>query len=72
MTNTAKLRDMINKRGLKLSYIANRLGLSAYGFSRKLNNLSEFTASEIDKVCEVLSITDLEERFAIFFAKEVD
>ncbi len=72
MTDTERLNKMIKLSGYKLAYIANYLGLSTYGFSRKRNNLSEFTPTEIDKLCELLNITSLEDRFAIFFAKVVD
>lgn len=72
MTDTIRLNGIINARGLKYSYIANYLGLSPYGFARKRNNLSDFTATEIDKLCELLHIDDVEDRFAIFFAQQVD
>lgn len=69
MTDTARLNDLIQKSGFKLSFIANRLGLSAYGFARKRDNLSEFTQSEINDLCDLLHIDSIEDRFAIFFAK---
>lgn len=72
MTNTAMLNQKIADSGLKQSYIANRLGLSSYGFARKRDNISEFTQSEIDILCEILKIDSIEERFAIFFSKTVD
>lgn len=72
MTDTARLNDIIQRSGYKLSYIANRLDLSSYGFARKRDNLNEFTASEIDILCELLGISSIEDRFAIFFAKKVD
>lgn len=68
MVDTAMLRKIIKESGLKLFYIAERLDISAYSFTRKIENRSEFTASEIDKLCDVLNITDVNERFAIFFA----
>lgn len=72
MTDTIRLNGIINERGLKYSFIAKHLGLSPYGFARKRNNLSDFTASEIDKLCELLHIDNVEDRFAIFFAQQVD
>lgn len=72
VTDTIMLNEAINACGLKKSFIAKRLNLSTYGLSRKINNLSEFTASEIDSFCELLGISSLEKRFAIFFAKRVD
>ena len=72
MTDSTRLNELIKESGYKLYFIANYLGLSVYGFSRKKNNLSEFTPSEIDKLCDLLHIDSLEDRFAIFFAKVVD
>lgn len=72
MTDSNRLDEIITASGLKLSFIADQLGLSPYGFARKRKNLSEFTQSEIDKLCELLHIDSIEERFAIFFAQKVD
>ena len=72
MTDTARLNQLISESGLKLSYIASRLGLSTYGFARKRDNISEFTQSEIEALCEILGIEKVEDRFAIFFMKKVD
>lgn len=72
MTNTELLEDKIAKSGLKKSYIAKSIGLSPYGLTLKINNANEFKASEIEKLCILLRIDDLEERSAIFFASKVD
>ena len=72
MTDTKVLCERIKDSGLKQSYIAKKLHLSSYGFARKRDNLSQFNAAEIDALCNILGIDTLEERFAIFFAKEVD
>ena len=72
MTNTALLEEKIAKSGLKKSYIAKAIGLSGYGLALKIQNVHEFKASEIEKMCILLGIDDLEERCAIFFASKVD
>lgn len=72
MTDTKRLQRIIDDSGLKQVYIANCLGLTSYGFARKRDNLSSFTAPEIDTLCKVLKIESLEDRFAIFFAEDVD
>lgn len=72
MTNTALLEKRIVKSGLKKSYIAKAIGLSPYGLMLKIRNINEFKASEIEKLCILLGIDDLEERCAIFFASEGD
>ena len=72
MTDTALLRERIKNSGLKLNFIAERMGLSRFGLAKKINNDTQFYAGEIDKMCEILGITSVDECMAIFFAKEVD
>ena len=72
MTNTDLLEEKIAQSGLKKSYIAKSMGLSPYGLTLKIQNANEFKASEIEKMCILLGIDDLEERCAIFFASRVD
>ena len=50
MTNTAMLKKIIDESGFKQSFIAKHLGLSSYGFARNRDNVSEFTAKEIDSL----------------------
>lgn len=67
MTNTILLRKMIDKSGYKLRFIASKLGITYQGFLRKINNETEFKASEIQGLKELLNLTD-KERDEIFFA----
>lgn len=67
MTNTALLEDYIERSGYKKSYIANKIKKSPYALALKINNKSEFKASEIDILCDLLGI-DTKDRMAIFFA----
>lgn len=71
MTDTYKLYYKIKKSGFKMFHLAEQLGLSRQGFANKLNGESEFYASEIGKLSELLSLTP-EERDEIFFKKEDD
>lgn len=68
MTNTEKLKKIIESKGYKLKYVAEYLGLSAYGFNKKLNNQNEFKTSEISALCNLLEIDSLTEKEEIFFA----
>lgn len=72
MTNTTLLKELIAKKGLKLKYVADYLGLSAYGLSKKINNEQEFKVSEVNALCELLDIKDLELKEKIFFVKKDD
>ena len=69
MTNTELLEQKISDSGKKKGFLAVKVGLSRAGFRNCMTNKAEFTASQIDILCEELSITSLKERFAIFFAK---
>lgn len=68
MTNKELLFQKIKDKGMKRSFVAERLGLSYPGFLNKVNDKTEFTSSEIQTLCITLSITDLEEKEKIFFA----
>lgn len=67
MTNTALLEKKIALSGLKKGFLAMKLGLSKAGFRNCCTNKAEFKATHIDILCELLNITDLEERQRIFF-----
>lgn len=65
------LEEAILKSGLKKSYIAEQLDLSAYGLSRKINGDSEFKASEIYILSGILNL-NAKERDEIFFNHYVE
>ena len=68
MTNTDLLMQKIKGSGKKMSYLAEKVGLSYAGFRNCVTNKSEFRATHIDILCKELSI-DLKEMKTIFFAK---
>jgi len=68
MTNTALLEEYITKSGKKKKYLAEKVGLSLAGFRNCCINKAEFTASQIQILCEELNIRTLKERQAVFFA----
>lgn len=71
MTNTSLLRKKIDESGYKLRFIAKQLGITYQGFLKKINNETEFKASEIQSLKELLNLTD-EERDMIFFTLNVE
>ena len=71
MTNTSMLEEYIKESGYKKAYVIKTLGISRYGFALKCNNKTEFKASEIEALCNLLKI-GAKDRAAIFFAKQVD
>ena len=72
VTNSEELNKLIKKSGLKRGYIADVVGISYYSLNKKINNESPFKAGEIQIMCELLGITDLEEKERIFFAEDVE
>lgn len=68
MTDTTALKELIRKKGLKMKYVAEYLGLSAYGFQLKVENKQEFKTSEVSALCDLLQIDSLREKEKIFFA----
>lgn len=71
MTDRELLQDTITQSGLKKQYIAEQLGLSRQGLRLKLNGEHEFLETEMQKLCELLSLNK-QQRDRIFFAKKVD
>lgn len=71
MTNTSLLRKKLDESGYKLRFIAKQLGITYQGFLKKINNETEFKASEIQSLKEILNLTD-EERDMIFFTLKVE
>lgn len=71
MTNTALLRSKIDESGYKLRFIAKQIGITYAGFLKKINNESEFKASEIQTLCDLLKI-NIQEKERIFFTVNVD
>lgn len=71
MTNTYALRKEIENAGFKYKYLAEQLGLSPYGLQKKIDNKTEFKASEIEKLSNILSLS-IDKRMSIFFAAGSD
>ena len=71
MVDYKKLNDKVKNSGLKKNYIAKKLGLTPYGLAKKLSGETEFKASEMAGISDVLKLTG-EMREEIFFAQLCD
>lgn len=71
MTDTTLLEDKIRNSGKKISYLAEKCGLSYAGFRNCVTNKAEWKASHIKVLCKELKISTLKEKEAIFFAGDV-
>lgn len=67
MTNTGLLREKIELSGFRLTFIAQKLGITRYSLTLKISNKYEFKASEI-KTLEALLGLSQKEKEEIFFA----
>lgn len=72
MTDTLKLKAKIAGSGMTQPQIAKAIGINPASLNYKVNNKVEFKATEIKKLCVLLSIVSAEELVAIFFAEDVD
>ena len=71
MTNTTLLRLKIESMGIKLTFVAERLGITKQALDRKLKDGSDFKAYQMIILKDILRLSNREAR-DIFFAKEVD
>lgn len=70
MTDIELLNAKIDESGLKRNYIAEQLGITPQGFYLKTSGKNEFTASQIQKLCDLLRITAPKDIKAIFFCSQ--
>lgn len=71
LTNSNALREKIVESGMSIVHIAKKIGITREGFYKKMNNETEFKASEIQKLKEVLLLSN-EERDSIFFSNKLN
>ena len=72
VTNKTKLKKRIDESGLKLGFIADKLDISYSWLKKKIDGDVAFKAYEIQTLCDLLDITDLQEKEDIFFANYVE
>ncbi len=70
MTNTLMLKGAMVVAGYTIQKMADAMGLSYYGFYKKLTNKTSFKSGEIAKAVNILGLS-VDEREAIFFAIDV-
>ena len=62
------LSEVISDSGITITAIARKLGITREGFYKKLNNETEFKASEIVSMQNILGLSN-KKRDAIFFCQ---
>ena len=68
MTNTELLDELIVESGKKVSYLAEKCGLSRQGFDNCRKNKAYFNSKHIKILCFELNVESLQQREAVFFA----
>ena len=68
MTNSKLLNEEISESGMTITFIARKIGITREAFYKKLNNETEFKASEIATLQIILRLSN-KRRDEIFFAK---
>lgn len=71
MTDSNLLNEEIADSGITITAIARKLGIAREGLYKKINNETEFKASEILSMQKILNLTN-KKRDSIFFAKKVE
>ena len=54
MTDTIRLREKIRLSGYKLSFVADKVGITRQALCNKINNRSDFRADEIRALYKLL------------------
>lgn len=57
MTDTKRLKSIVEQSGLKKTFIAEKLGITYQGYFKKENGKSEFLASEIAVMKDLLNLS---------------
>ena len=61
MTDSLLLNTYINNSGYKRSFLAKEIGITRSGLYKKINNQTQFTAWEIQKLTQILGLNKCEQ-----------
>ena len=60
MTDTVRLKGLVESSGLKKTFIAEKLGLSYQGYLKKENGKSDFMVTEVSIMKDLLRLSNKE------------
>lgn len=69
MTNSEMLSEAISESGITIIALSRKIGISREAFYKKLNNETEFKASEISALQKILNLSN-KKRDDIFFVQK--
>ena len=72
MTNTLEFEIALKRAKLSKREVADKLHISVMGLYKKSNNITEFKASELATLYDLLNLETFEDQQRIFFAQNVD
>lgn len=58
MADVVRLNELVEQSGLKKTFIAGKIGISYQGYCKKMSGKSEFLASEIAVLKDLLRLSD--------------
>lgn len=71
MTNSKKLKELLESRGVSFAFVAKKIGMTRQGLYKKFEDGSDFKAYQMIIIKDLLRMTDEEAR-DIFFSSNVD
>jgi len=69
LTNSIEFEVALKRAGLTKKDVAKYLGISEMGLYKKINNITEFKASELSKLYKLFKLETIESQQRIFFAQ---
>ncbi len=69
MTDSIEFEVALKRAGLTKKEVAKHLGISEMGLYKKINNITEFKASELSKLYDLFKLESIESQQRIFFAQ---
>ena len=72
LVNTELLNQKITDVGKTRKYLSLKCGVTPQTLWNKINNMYDFTSTEVLILCKELNIKSLKEREQIFFAQKVE
>lgn len=60
--NNEQIKNKIKEKGYKLKFVAEKLNLTPYGLSLKLDGKNDFKWSEVVKISNILNLDEKEKK----------
>ncbi len=71
MINSVLLKKRIKGKGISITLLAEKVGISREGFYKKMNGITEFKISEVLRIKKILNLSEKDAN-EIFFNEKVN